>query len=169
MPPDSKTCAACKYENPPDATFCGECGAPLRAEVRCPGCGRANPVGTKFCHGCGQRGAMLAFQSAHRALQCAVAIQRAFAARNRRQGDEPLHVRIGLHAGEVIREADDFFGRNVILAARIAGQAQGGGILVSLPLKKLTHSAGDIAFGTVREVTLKGITDPQRVCDVFWT
>jgi len=70
---------------------------------------------------------------------------------------------------EVIKEADDFFGKNVILASRITAQAQGGEILVSSLLKELTHRAGDIAFGTVREVTLKGIADPQRVCEVLWT
>ncbi|KKK82898.1 hypothetical protein LCGC14_2798790, partial [marine sediment metagenome] len=82
-------------------------------------------------------GFMLAFQSARKALQCAVDTQRAFAERNE-SADEPIHVRIGLHTGEAIKEADDFFGKNVILAARIAGQAQGGEILVSSLLKELT-------------------------------
>lgn len=50
------TCAACSHENPPDATFCGECGAPLHSELCCERCGPTNPAGTKFCHGCGQRG-----------------------------------------------------------------------------------------------------------------
>jgi class 3 adenylate cyclase len=91
-------------------------------------------------------GFMLAFGSARRALQCAADIQRAFAERNE-SAEEPIRVRIGLHTGEAIKEADDFYGKNVILAARIAGQAQGGEILVSSLLKELTESAGDIAFG----------------------
>ena len=98
-----------------------------------------------------------------------MAIQRAIAAYSAAHADDALRVRIGLHAGEVIKEADDFFGKNVILASRITAQAQGGEILVSSLLKELTHRAGDIAFGTVREVTLKGIADPQRVCEVLWT
>ena len=44
---------------------------------------------------------------------------------------ERVRVRIGLHTGEAIREEGDFFGRSVILAARIAAQARGGEILVS--------------------------------------
>ena len=56
-------------------------------------------------------------------------------------------MRIGLHTGEAIKEGDDFFGKHVILAARIAGQAEGGEILASSLLKELTASAGDIAFG----------------------
>jgi class 3 adenylate cyclase len=89
-------------------------------------------------------GFMLAFQSARRALHCAIAIQRAFAAYNEKQAQEPLRIRIGLHAGEAIKEADDFFGKNVILASRIAAQAQGGEILVSSLVRELTHSSGDI-------------------------
>jgi class 3 adenylate cyclase len=112
-------------------------------------------------------GFMLAFQSARKALECAVDIQRAFADRNE-SADEPIQVRIGLHTGEAIKEADDFFGKNVILAARIAGQAQGGEILVSSLLKELTESAGDIAFGEGREVELKGLAGTHRVFEVGW-
>ncbi len=94
-------------------------------------------------------GFMLAFQSARRALACAADIQRAFAQRNE-SAEESIHVRIGLHAGEAIKEADpdgqaDFYGKNVILAARIAAQAQGGEILVSSLLKELTESGGPAA------------------------
>ncbi|MEE8369234.1 MAG: adenylate/guanylate cyclase domain-containing protein, partial [Dehalococcoidia bacterium] len=112
-------------------------------------------------------GFMLAFGSARRALQCAVDIQRAFAARNE-SADEPIMVRIGLHTGEALKEADDFFGKNVILAARIAGQAGGGEILVSSLLKELTESGGDIAFGDGREVELKGLSGQHHVFEVVW-
>ena len=47
-----------------------------------------------------------------------------------------MRVRMGMHAGEAIREEGDFFGRSVILAARIAAQARGGEILVSEALKE---------------------------------
>jgi class 3 adenylate cyclase len=45
--------------------------------------------------------------------------------------EELVRVRIGLHTGEAIKEADDFYGKNVVLAARIAARARGGQILVS--------------------------------------
>jgi len=112
-------------------------------------------------------GFMLAFQSARRGIECGVDIQRAFAERNE-SAREPIRVRIGLHTGEAIKEADDFFGKNVILAARIAGQAQGGEILVSSLLKELTESGGDIAFGEGREVELKGLSGQHRVFEVEW-
>ena len=112
-------------------------------------------------------GFMLAFQSARKALECAVDIQRAFAKRNE-SADEPIRVRIGLHTGEAIKEADDFYGKNVILAARIAGQAQGGEILVSSLLKELTESAGEFTFGDARKVELKGLKGKHRLFEVQW-
>src|SRR5262249_23014941 len=45
-------CGGCQTEHPPDASFCTECGAPLR--VRCPGCGAENAPAGKFCRGCGR-------------------------------------------------------------------------------------------------------------------
>jgi class 3 adenylate cyclase len=113
-------------------------------------------------------GFMCAFQSARRALLCAIAIQRALAAYNEQQVQEPLRIRIGLHAGEAIKEADDFFGKNVILASRIAAQAQGGEILVSSLVRELTHSSGDIRFGDHREVELKGLSGLHALHEIRW-
>jgi uncharacterized protein (TIGR02246 family) len=112
-------------------------------------------------------GYMIAFGSARRALQCAIAMQRDFAEHNA-QAKEPMLVRIGLHTGEAIKDADDFFGRHVILAARIADEARGGEILVSGLVKELTASGGDIAFGEGRDVELKGLSGSQRVFAVTW-
>jgi class 3 adenylate cyclase len=113
-------------------------------------------------------GFLLAFSSARRALHCAIGIQRAMAAHSAEHPEQPLRVRIGLHTGEALREADKFFGRTVILAARIAAQAQAGEILASALLRELTQSSGDIQFGPDRDLALKGIAQPQRVYAVEW-
>jgi class 3 adenylate cyclase len=113
-------------------------------------------------------GFMVAFASASRAVECAVAVQRAFAAAAEEEPDEAIRVRIGLHTGEAIRERDDFFGRNVILAARIAAQAQGGEVLVSSLLKELTEADADVRFGEPRELSLKGLSGTYRVHTVEW-
>ena len=99
---------------------------------------------------------MLALSSAHRALQSPIAIQRAFQAYNQEHSQDPVRVRMGLHTGKVIRDAEGFFGRNVIMASRIPDQAREGNILVSSLLKELVESGGDVAFGEEREVELKG-------------
>jgi class 3 adenylate cyclase len=113
-------------------------------------------------------GFMVAFASASRAVECAAAIQRAFAQQAEEQPEEAVRVRIGLHTGEAIRERDDFFGRNVILAARIAAQAGGGEVLVSSLLKELTEGETDVRFGEPRELTLKGLSGTYRVHSVEW-
>ena len=50
----------------------------------------------------------------------------------------------------------------------VADQAHGGEILVSSLLKELTDSAGDIRFGEVQEVELKGLAGLNRVYSVVW-
>jgi class 3 adenylate cyclase len=105
-------------------------------------------------------GFMVAFGSARRALQCAIAIQRALAEQNA-TAEETVRVRIGLHTGEAVREADDFYGRHVVLASRIASQAVGGEILVSALLKELTQGGGEFTFDEGRQAELKGLAGTQ--------
>ena len=79
-----------------------------------------------------------------------------------------MRLRIGLHTGEFVQDMEDFFGKNVILALRIADRAHGGEILVSSLLKELTESGGDIRFGDVQDVELKGLAGLNRVYPVAW-
>jgi class 3 adenylate cyclase len=111
-------------------------------------------------------GFMVAFQSARKALECAAAIQKALAERNG-SGTEPVKVRMGIHAGEVIKEGEDFFGRNVIMAARVASQAGGGEILASSVVRALLEGS-DIAWGTKRTVMLKGLSGEHDIWPVEW-
>jgi class 3 adenylate cyclase len=106
---------------------------------------------------------MVAFASARRAVHCARAIQRAIDARLGEHPDGSIRVRIGLHTGEAIRDEADFYGKNVVLAARITDQAHGGEILASSVVKHLTESAGDIRFDNGREVELDGVAGTQTV------
>jgi class 3 adenylate cyclase len=67
----------------------------------------------------GRRRQLFPFGFAKKSLDCAIAIQHAFAEHNAADG-EHVKVRIGLHAGEAIKDGDDFYGKNVILASRVA-------------------------------------------------
>ena len=111
---------------------------------------------------------MLAFAGAGRAIRCAISIQRELAKWSADRPDEAVRVRMGIHTGEAIREADDLFGKTVIVASRITDTGRGGDILVSALTYELTSSSGEFRFGDPRVVELKGITTPQIVRLILW-
>ena len=112
-------------------------------------------------------GFMIVFDSARNCLNCGVGIQKGLSERNK-ANDEQVRSRIGLHAGEAIREGADFFGRNVILAARVASEAYGGEILVSGVFKALVESAGDLEWGEPRVADLRGLSGNHELWPVIW-
>jgi adenylate cyclase len=77
--------------------------------------------------------------------------------RTPRAGLPPAHV--GLHAGPVVFQDGDYFGRTVNLAARIAGHAGPGQVLVSDQVVA-ECPAGPVSFEPIGPVPLKGVTDP---------
>jgi class 3 adenylate cyclase len=113
-------------------------------------------------------GFMASFSSATRALECAIAMQRAFAAHADEHPETPIRVRIGLNAGEPIAEDEDLFGTAVILAARIAAQAKGKEILVANVVRELAAGKGFL-FADRGEVALRGFEGPVRLYEVRWS
>lgn len=111
-------------------------------------------------------GFMVAFSSARRAVQCARAIQHAIDCQFREDPDGPILVRMGLHTGEALKQGVDFYGKNIVLAARIAECARGGEILASAVVKHLTDSAGDFNFEQERQLELKGLAGTHSVYKV---
>ena len=112
-------------------------------------------------------GFMIAFPSARRAVQCARAIQQGIESQLGEHPDGPIRLRIGLHTGEAIKEEADFYGKNIVLAARIADEAGGGEILASAVVKQLTESAGDLHFENERELKLDGLAGTHTVYRVI--
>ena len=78
-------------------------------------------------------------------------------------------MRIGIHTGEAIHRQGDFFGRSVVLAARIASHAQGGDILVSSLARDLVAERGDIQLRDAGETEFKGLEGHHRLFEVSWT
>lgn len=111
-------------------------------------------------------GFMASFVSATQALECAIAMERAFAKHNE-SSDAQLNIRIGLNTGEPIAEEQDLFGTAVITAARIAGHAKGGEILASNVVRELVAGRG-FAFAHRGEMALRGFDDPVRVFELRW-
>jgi class 3 adenylate cyclase len=111
-------------------------------------------------------GFMTSFSSATRALECAIAMQRAFAEHNQ-SAPEPIRVRVGLNAGEPIAEEDDLYGTAVNLAARIAAKAKGGEILASDVVRGLV-AGKDFPFADRGRRKLRGFEEPVRLFEVKW-
>jgi len=134
-------------------------------------------------------GFMASFSSVTKAVECAIALQKAFDDRNRDVGAEqlpgdvaatggaaavaqPLQIRIGLNAGEPIEEKGpdgraDLFGATVTLAARIAARAEGAEILASMAVRELCAGKG-FMFADRGEFVAKGFEEPVRVYEVRW-
>jgi adenylate cyclase len=113
-------------------------------------------------------GFMVAFPAARQGVLCAIDIQRALLRRAAR-GDFPIRVRIGIHTGEAIRHAGDFFGRSVVMTARIADHAQGGDILVSSLVHELTAGREDIATRPAGQAEFKGLGGRHQLFSVAWS
>ena len=73
-----------------------------------------------------------------------------------------LEVRAGLHTGEVERVGDDVRGIAVHHAARVAGEAPAGAILVSSSTRGLLAGSG-VTLESIGPRTLKGIADPDEL------
>jgi class 3 adenylate cyclase len=110
----------------------------------------------------------LAFPDPVRGVRCAIDLQRDFQHYNQGHPDRLLHLRIGLHFGEAIRDEDKFFGKTVIQAFRIADIAAGEEVLASDELVRACTGDTTLRFGTPRDVELKGIRGQQRIVPVEW-
>lgn len=108
-------------------------------------------------------GFMIAFARAEEAVRCSMAIQQQLRVDSQRKRRTAIRVRIGIHLGRSVRRGDDLFGRNVAMAARVAGQAVGGQILVSEPVRDAVRDCDDIGFDDGRDVELKGFTGSYRL------
>ena len=125
--------------------------------MRCDGGSEVKTMGDGF---------MASFSSATKALECAIAMQRAFTQHNE-SADEPILVRVGQNAGEPIAEDEDLFGTAVIEAARITASAKGGEILVADVVRQLTKGK-DFLFADRGKTSLRGFEDPVRLYEVRW-
>jgi class 3 adenylate cyclase len=113
-------------------------------------------------------GIMASFAAVPEAVECVIAIQKAFAAYNNDSPQAPLHLRVGLSAGEPIEEHGDLFGKPVQLAARLCAQAEPDQILASQVIVDQCQGK-EFSFVDLGEVTPKGFDRRVRVYEINWT
>ncbi len=109
-------------------------------------------------------GFMVAFAHPEQAVRCSIAIQESLQKR-----PNGIRVRIGIHSGKSVRRGDDLFGRNVAMAARVAGEADGGEILISETVYQAINGSRDcedISAEHAREAELKGFAGSHTLYSV---
>ncbi|HEV8628016.1 MAG TPA: AAA family ATPase [Acidimicrobiia bacterium] len=108
-------------------------------------------------------GLMVAFASALDALRAAIAMQQAS---RRPVSGERLSIRVGLNAGEALRDAADYFGTSVVVARRLCDRADGGQILCTETVAGLLAGRSGFTFSELGKILLKGVPDPVAACEV---
>jgi pilus assembly protein CpaF len=111
-------------------------------------------------------GFMISFGSTRHGVECALAIQEAFAEYAKQHPERKIRIRIGLNTGEVVEEGGDIFGAAVNVAARVAGKAKGGQILVSDVVRQLVGPVSEMKFELRGRYKLKGFPDRWRLHQV---
>ena len=115
-------------------------------------------------------GSMSSFSSVTDALNSAITLQRELAAFNEVNRDTPLHVRIGLNAGNPVEYAGDLFGITIQMASRVCDSAQADQILVTGIVRELCEDPS--LFATSRDagrVELKGVPNAIQLYEIMWT
>jgi DNA-binding SARP family transcriptional activator len=112
-------------------------------------------------------GLFATFDTAGGAVACAVEMQRAID-RQARRGPVGLELRIGVAAGDVSWEGEDYFGTPVTEAQRLCAAAAPGSILVADAVRLLAGTGTDAEFDDAGELTLRGLVQPVRASAVSW-
>jgi class 3 adenylate cyclase/tetratricopeptide (TPR) repeat protein len=116
-------------------------------------------------------GALVVFDSALEATECAVDVQRLLFERNRHAAGEPIEIRVGIHVGDVVHSADDVYGDAVNIASRVEPLAEAGGICVTGPVCEQVQNKIDYPLRLVERAFLKNIDSPVSVyrIELPWT
>lgn len=107
------------------------------------------------------------FRLATHAVECAIAIQRAFAQYNAEHPRIPIRVRVGINAGEPITTEGRIFGMSVHAAFRICTRAQPGQILISNIVRQLVAGQRFVVVNRGR-VALRGFQERVQLYEVQW-
>ena len=100
---------------------------------------------------------------AFEAVRCAVKLQQHLKVHNEQTPeDRRMELRIGIHLGDVLVDAERIYGDGVNIAARLEGLAEAGGVLVSESVRLAVGSRLPVVYESAGEHQLKNISDPVR-------
>lgn len=113
-------------------------------------------------------GFLTSFESAYAAVKCAIAIQRKLSKDNMgREDDLRIQARIGIGAGEPVRDGDALFGSTVNLTSRICDCCKPGQIIAARVIRDLCLGK-EAVFIPLGSRMLKGFEDPADLDLVEW-
>ncbi len=104
-------------------------------------------------------GIMARFSHAAQSVEASLIMLKGVIAHNKEFPALPLHMRIGINAGEPIVEDNDLFGSTVQMAARVCDAAETDGILVTNIVRELC-TGKSLRFKEAGKYGMKGIDGP---------
>ncbi len=107
---------------------------------------------------------LVEFGSALDAARCAVAIQRTLAKYNADAlAERQIHLRIGIHIGDVVHREGDVYGDGVNIASRVESAAKAGGICVSVDVERQIRNSIEVNLVKLAPTELKNIQMPMEL------
>jgi adenylate cyclase len=107
---------------------------------------------------------LVEFSSALDAVRCAYEIQRATREFNIPLPEERrIHLRVGIHLGDVVESAGDISGDAVNLASRIEALAENGGVCLTRQVYDHVQNKFELPLKSVGNKLLKNVTSPVEV------
>jgi adenylate cyclase len=107
-------------------------------------------------------GVLASFKTVSEAVHAAVKIQEAC------NLADDFQLRIGIHQGEIVLEAEDIFGNAVNIAARIQAAASPGCIFISESIHSAIIDVPEITTRFVKEEMLRNVAQPVRMYQVLF-
>jgi TolB-like protein/tetratricopeptide (TPR) repeat protein len=107
---------------------------------------------------------LVEFPNAVDAVRCAYDIQRAIREFNLSlDADKRIHLRIGVHVGEIVESQGDISGDAVNVASRIEPLAGDGGVCVTSHVYSFVRGKVDLPLTSVGPKSLKNVSEPMEV------
>ena len=107
---------------------------------------------------------LVEFPNALDAVRCAYDIQRATREFNISIPEERrIHLRVGVHLGDVVESQGDISGDAVNVASRIEPLAEDGGVCVTRQIYESTHNKLDLPLVSMGTRPLKNVGEPMEV------
>jgi adenylate cyclase len=112
-------------------------------------------------------GIMASFNKVTDGVDASIQMQRETMQHNAQNPDLPLHLKIGINAGEPIVEDNDLFGTVVQLSARIVDKAKADQIFVSEIVRGIC-TGKSYQFQSKGGYEMKGFDGPMTLYEVMW-